>query len=150
VADGDGGDAEPGGPERGADGARQVDELAGVLPEVDAGHDHVVVLLKEPGDREVHAIGRRAVHVIHVVAELEHAQRHVERQRIARTAAIAVGRDDGDCRERSKRVRQPLQAFGAIAVIVADEDSQASGSALAPDLRPSRAAQLYWKPACAE
>ena len=81
-----------------------------------------------PGDREVHAVRRRAVDdVVLALAELEDAQRHVERQRVAGAAAVAVGRDDGDLGQRRKRVAQALQALGAIAVVVADENFHVGG-----------------------
>ena len=94
------------------------------------------------------AVGRRAVDVVHGVAEREHAQRHVERQRVAGTAAVAIRCDDRHGRERTQRIGEALQSLGAIAVIVADENSQAVRFRAPPDPGhrglAARAAQLYW------
>ena len=81
-----------------------------------------ILEVEEPGDREVHAVGGRAGHEVHARLGFEHAQRHVERQRVAGAAAVAVRRDDGDLAERRQRLAQAPDAFGTVAVVVADQN----------------------------
>ncbi len=101
-----------------------------------------------PGDREVHAVGRRAVdHVPGVGVHALHAQRHLERQRMAGAAEIAVGRDDGERRDALEPLAQEAQPFGAIAVIIGEQDLHGPVS-LPGRVRRDRAA-LYCKRAVA-
>jgi hypothetical protein len=46
----------------------------------------------------------------------------VEGQGIARAAAVAIGRDDGDRAQGPDRGRQRNQALGAVAVIIGEKD----------------------------
>ena len=71
----------------------------------------------------MHAVGGRAVDVIHALAMP--VRSGVERQRIARPAAVSIGRDDGDLRERRERLDQGLETVGTVAIVIADQDSHA-------------------------
>src|SRR5882757_3810016 len=97
--------------------------VAEIRPVVDAGNHHVVFVVKETGDGEMDAISRGPGNIVHTGLRLEDAQRHVERERVARTAAIAVGGYYGHRHigERGEGVSQTADAFCAEAVIVADQ-----------------------------
>jgi len=49
---------------------------------------------------------------------LRSAYGNVEGERVARAAAIAIGRDHGHCPERFDRLAERLQTLGAITVVV--------------------------------
>ena len=76
------------------------------------------------GDRDVHAIGRRAVDVIEVVLDALDAQRRFERQRVAGAAAIAVGRHDDDVGDGREMPRERAQAARLIPVVIGKENPQ--------------------------
>ena len=99
--------------------------VAEVVPLVDAGDDEVghgagSVHLRQ---RDVHAVGRRAVDLVHAVAQRVHPQRPAQRQRMTDGAGLDVRRDDGDLAERRERRGEDVNAFRVDAVIVGDEDS---------------------------
>jgi hypothetical protein len=109
--------------DRGCYGARVQHVVAEVRAVVDAGDDHVVLFFEQAGDREMHAIRRCAVeHEVLALAERQHAQRHVESERVAGAAAVAVGRDDSDLAQLGQGIAQCSDPVGAIAVVVADEN----------------------------
>jgi hypothetical protein len=75
----------------------------------------------------VHAVGRRAGDEIHVrLRPLEHSQRHIERQRVAGTAAVAIRRHDCDLRQGGEGLPQGVDALGTKPVVVADQNLQES------------------------
>ena len=52
-------------------------------------------------DRDVDAVGRRAVHFVDAILELLHAQRPAQRQRVADRAGFEMRRDNGDVPKRA-------------------------------------------------
>ena len=72
-------------------------------------------------DREHHAIGRRAVHLPAPLAALDRTQRVMQRERMARRALLAIGRDDRDLAERLGGRAQALDAVRENAVVVGDQ-----------------------------
>jgi hypothetical protein len=58
---------------------------------VDARHHDVRLEIQQPGQRQVHAIGRRAGHAPGFLVHDARAQRSIERERIGRARAVAVG-----------------------------------------------------------
>jgi hypothetical protein len=119
---GDRRDAEETALHRGRHGAGVQHVVAEVRAVIDPGDQHVGRLLEQTGDRDVHAIRRRTVHVVHVVLGALDAQRRIERQRVARAAAVAVRRDDRDLREIGEMLRERPQAGREIAIVVGKED----------------------------
>src|SRR5512139_1352594 len=120
---------------------------------VDPRHHHVVLDLafEQARDREMDAVRGRAVHEVPALAVLGHAQGYVEGERVAGSAAIALGSDHGDLGKRLQRVDEALQALGAIAIVVADQDSHVAWDRVviwAPAAAglATNAAQLYWNP----
>ena len=112
--------------ERGGDGAGVGDVVAEVRAEVDAGDDEIgPVVPHQLEDGQVDAIGRRAVDDVFVLAELQHPQRTVQRERMRRRALLAIGRDDDDLDavDAPAGVRQLAEPFAVDAVVVGDEDA---------------------------
>src|SRR6185312_11864776 len=70
---------------------------------------------------QVHAVGRRTGHIVDIRLALHHAQRYVEGQRVAGTAAIAIRGDNGELAQPRQRPAQLRDTFRAVAVIVTDE-----------------------------
>jgi len=68
-------------------------------------------------------IGRRPWNEVDARLRLEHAKRDIEREGVARPAAIAVGRDHGDLCQRAERFAQAANTRRAEAVVVTDQDS---------------------------
>ena len=66
-------------------------------------------------------ISRRARDEIDPRLSLEHAQRDIERERIAGAATVAIGSDDGDLPQREKGLAEAANAFRTKAVIIADQ-----------------------------
>ena len=109
--------------DRGRDGAGIQHVVAEVRAVVDPRDDHVVVVVEQPGDGQMHAIRRRAVaDVVSIGVMLKHAQRYVEREGIAGAAAITIRRDDGDVRQRLQCLGEREQTVRAITVVVTDQD----------------------------
>ena len=82
--------------------------IAQVRAVVDPGDHHVMLVVEQAGDREVHAVGRRALNVVDARLGLEHPQGHIEGQGVARATAIAVRRDDGDLGEVCERLLEKV------------------------------------------
>uniref|UniRef100_A0A914YM11 Uncharacterized protein n=1 Tax=Panagrolaimus superbus TaxID=310955 RepID=A0A914YM11_9BILA len=106
------------------DGAGVDHVIAEVGGIVDAGHDNVRFELEQPGQRQVHAVGRSAGHRDGVMVDALEADRQVQGQRIAGAGAITVGRDHRDlvsglAQHRSKHP----DACGVDAIVVTDQDS---------------------------
>ena len=72
---------------------RVVAEIGAV---VHARDDDVVLEIEQSRNRQMHAIGGRAVDVVSIGVVARRAHRHIERERIAGAAAVAVGSHDGD------------------------------------------------------
>ena len=77
---------------------------------------------KEPEQREIHAVRRRAVHGEPPRPQLIRGERAMERQRVADGAPLAVGRHDPDLADRVERRRERRDAGRVDAVVVGDED----------------------------
>ena len=109
---------------RGGDGARIDHVVAEVRGVVDAGNDDVGLLLQHPGDGDVDAVGRRAVDAPGVFVVANHADRHVQGQRIAGAGAVAVGRDHQHLvAGLAQASGEDADAGGVDAIIVADQDT---------------------------
>ena len=89
------------------------------MPEI----DHVRLVVEQAGDREVDAVGRRAVDEEEAVGRAADHQRPVERQRVGGAAAIALGRDHRDLAVRRERPREVLESGREIAVVVGEQDA---------------------------
>jgi hypothetical protein len=116
--------------DRGRDRARIQHVVAEVLAVVDPGNHHVEFEVEEPGQRDVHAVAGRAGHVPEAAVDLRDLHRQVERQRMAGTTLVAVGRDDGQVRKAIERGTQRQDAARAVPVIVADENLQGGDMSL--------------------
>jgi hypothetical protein len=90
---------------------------------VEGLHGGVGLVLEQARDRDVHAIRRRAVHVVEILIDALHAQRSLERQGVAGTAAIAVRRNDDDFGNRLQVLGERAQAARLIAVVVGEQNS---------------------------
>ena len=65
---------------RRGDRSRIQDVVAEVRAVVDARNHHVRLERKQARDGQVHAVGRRALHEVHIGLGLPDAQRHLERE----------------------------------------------------------------------
>ena len=96
---------------------------------IDTRDDDVGQVLEQPRDREMHAVGRRAVDVLVTEVGTPHGERTIERQGIAGAGAIALGCDDRDFTEWRERFGQSLKARGEVTIIVAEENPHGGGRA---------------------
>ena len=55
-------------------------------------------------ERDVDAVGRRAVDLVNALADLLHPQRPAQRQRVADGARLDIRRDDGHVSEPAQRL----------------------------------------------
>ena len=85
--------------------------VAQILAVVDARNHHVVFVVKETGDRQMHAIRRGSGDEVHARLRLEHAQGHIQRERVAGTAAIAVRGHHRHVGERGEDFSQAADAL---------------------------------------
>src|SRR5271167_125459 len=115
---GDGRQAEKAAFDGGRDRARVQGIVAEIGAVIDAGHDDVVFKIEQSRDRQMYAIGRRAVDVVGVRVIARGAHRYIESQRIARPAAVSVGRNYGDGPQGFDRPPECRQALGPIAVVI--------------------------------
>ena len=132
----DRGNAERDALHRGGDGARVEHVLAHVLAVIDSAQHEVRPLGHQRLDREHHAVRRRAVHLPAACRrDVTGRIGMVQRERVARRALLAVGRDHGDLAERLGGLHQTLESVREDAVVVrAEETHQATGrDAMAPD-----------------
>ena len=90
---------------------------------VDPGHDEIRKPAEDLRDREVHAVGRRAVDGEDIVGHRFEPERTPERQRVADGARFEHRRDDRDRTKRPERLGERDDALGSIAVVVGDENS---------------------------
>ena len=79
------------------------DVVAEVRAAVDARHEQRRLLGQDRVDREVHAVGRRAVDGVAVRPGVVDAQRPMQRERMAARALLPVRRDDDDVADRCER-----------------------------------------------
>ena len=70
----------------------------------------------------MNTIGRRAVDVKESVGGAAHAERTVERQRIARAAAVAFGCHHGDLGDRADRLGEDGQSRREVTIVVAQQN----------------------------
>ena len=89
---------------------------------VDARHHNVVLEIEQAGDRQMHAVGGRAVDIVRIGVVARGAHRHIQRQRIARTAAVSIRCDDGDGAQGLDRKTKRRQALGSIAVVIGKQN----------------------------
>ena len=97
--------------------------VAEIRAVVDAGDHHVGLERKQARDGEVHAVGRCAFDEVHVGFGLADAQRQFERERVARAAAIAIGRHHRQIAQALEPLAQRVDAARAVTVVVGYEDS---------------------------
>jgi hypothetical protein len=106
------------------DGAGIDHVVAHVGEVVDAGDDDVRLLRHQAGQRQMHAVGRRAGHAPGVFVEPLGAQRLVEGQRVACAGTVAIRRHHGDrVAGRAQVVGKHADARCIHAIIVADQYS---------------------------
>ena len=89
---------------------------------VDAGDHHIVLEREQTRDGEVDAIGGRPTDKKGGGTDFGDPQRHLQSERIARAAVVALRSDGGELREPLQRPTQGEDARGAVAVVVADKD----------------------------
>ena len=123
--DGDAGDPEQRAFQRARDRARVGHVVAEVIALVDAGDDEIG---RAPGvidlrDRDVDAVGRRAVDLVDAIAQPLHPKRPAQRQRVADRAGFDVRRDNRDFSEIGESCRQRMDAVRVDAIIIGYEDS---------------------------
>ena len=86
--------------------------------------------LEDLRDRDVDAVGRRAVDGVHAIGDVLEPQRTPQRQRVADRARLVHRRDDGHLAERRERVGERRDALRAVAVVVGDENATHAGPRL--------------------
>ena len=96
--------------------------VAHIRAVVDAGKHPVGLEIGQAVQGEVDAVGGRAVDKIEAVGGFLDAQRAVERERIAGAAAVALGGDHAHVGKFGGHPGEDGEAFGLVAVVVADED----------------------------
>ena len=79
-------------------------------------------------ERDVDAVGRRAVDGMHVLVHVSVTERIGERQRMTVRALLALRCADDDVAERDHRVTKREQTAGGHAVVVRDQDEWALGA----------------------
>ena len=89
---------------------------------VDARDDEIGLLLDDVRDRQVHAVGRRAVDAVGLRPDRLDAQRTAQRERVADRARLLHRRDDRHISEMSQRRRERLDTLGVHAIVVGDQN----------------------------
>ncbi len=89
---------------------------------VDSRHHEVRLVVEETGEREMHAIRRRAVHAEAVFGNLLDPERHVHGQGVTGRGAVPVRSHDDDIGDRLKRFGEYVDACRKIAVVITYED----------------------------
>src|SRR5204863_5836364 len=116
--------------------------VAHVRTVIDARDDHLRQVIEQPRDREMDAVGGRAVYEQKAVRSTSHGERPVQRQRVRSAGAVALRRDDGDVGMRSKLSGEAFQTGREVAVVVTEQDAHrhalngARGSGEATSDRP--------------
>ena len=114
--------------------------LAHVGAVIDAGDNHVGEVVEHAGDSKVYAVRRRAVDMVETVGRALQRERTIERQRIACTTAIPLGRHHRDLAKRAQGFGERRNTRGEITVVVADQDAH---------LKSVRVAEKSgWSPGC--
>ena len=102
--------------------ARVGDVVAEIRALVDARDHQAWARRQDPGDREIHAVGRRAVDRELTGRDLLDPQRAMQRQRVPGRALLAIRRHHEDLPEGLESTRESLDALRANAVVVADQN----------------------------
>ena len=125
LAEGDRGDAEQAAFHGARDGAGIGHVVGDVGAAVDSRQDEVgLVALHQVLDREQHAVGRRTVDRDLAFAHLARPDRPRQRQRMAGTALVDLGRHDPDvARQLGRDLDQRLKTRRVDAIVVGDEDA---------------------------
>ena len=132
--DGDGGEAEVAPLGGRSDRARVDDIIPQVGTVVDPGHHHVRFRAHQLVDRQVHAVGRGALHRIALAAikagfaKARNPQRHFQRQGVTRAAAVAIRRYHNDFAAGSQRLAEGTNALGMYSIVITDQNSHRLGS----------------------
>src|SRR5689334_8062403 len=92
-----------------------------VRPVIDPRDHHVVRIVKKSRDGQMDAIRRGAGHKIDSRLGFEHAQRHVQGQRVTGTTAVAIRSHDGDLGKAEERLAEAADPLRSKAVVVADQ-----------------------------
>jgi hypothetical protein len=103
------------------------DVVAHVGAVVDAADHEVGTVAEQTGQGDVHAVGRRAVHVAEAVGRFVDVQRRVQRERIRLRAVVVFRRDDLDFAQVADRFVQRHDAGCLVAVVVGEQDLHAAG-----------------------
>jgi hypothetical protein len=105
-----------------AHGARVNRVVAHVGAVVDARDHQIGPVAKQAGQRDMHAVCRRAVHVAKAVIGLVHIQRCIQRQGIGLGAVVVLGRHHFDVCHGAQRIVQGHDAWGLEAVVIANKN----------------------------
>ena len=108
---------------RGGNGAGINRVVAHVRPVVNARYHHVRQKIQQARDGHMHAVRRGAVDVIKTILRARQLERAIQGQGIARAAAIAFRRDDGDVRNCAQYRGQFMQTGGEIAIVITQQDA---------------------------
>src|SRR5690606_15694459 len=100
----------------------RIDEVgAEIAAGVDARDDNVRFPVQQAGQRDVHGVGRGAVHPPGVLVDPCHAHGQVQGQCIADTGTVAVRGDDDDVVPgRTETFGEDAEARGVDTIVVAD------------------------------
>ena len=80
-------------------------------------------MIEHARDRQMNTVGGRAIDEVKTVGRLPQRQRPIEGERVARAAAIALGRDHGCIAKVVQGVGQGRKAGREIAVVVTEENA---------------------------
>src|ERR1700722_10172824 len=118
----DGGETEKPALDRGRHRSRIQGVVAEIGSVIDPRHDDVVLEVEQAGNRQMYAIGRRAVDVVGVGVITGGAHRHIESERVAGAAAIPIRGHDGDGAKGPDRRAERVQALCTVAVIIREKN----------------------------
>src|SRR5215831_14996959 len=107
--------------------------VAHVGPEIDARYDDVRHLIEQAGDRQMYAVGGRAVHKAEPVRRFAHGQGPVEGEGIRRAAEVALRCDYGNASQVCEGGCENGEPGCEIPVVVAQQDPHLLNSLIYKD-----------------
>ena len=111
------------------DRSRVDDIISQIGAVIDASHHHVRFRAHQLVDRQMHAVGRRALHrIVAAFVDAGDPQRYFQRQRVTRAAAVAIRRHHNDLTTRAQRLAEGTNALGMHTIIITDQNSHRSDS----------------------
>src|SRR5690348_3834167 len=90
---------------------------------IDSAQDIVGTFLHQRLDGQHDAVGRRSVDLPFAIAAPYRTNRMVQRERMARSALLPIGRDDDDLTQRLGRFLQTLEAVRENTVVVGEQEA---------------------------